>query len=247
MRNQKALLDRNWFYEFELPNGIKTKTDCSDGVRQLHLFRRTVLLDVIQAHFGDRACNLSALDIGSHEGYFTLELAKRFKSVQGIEKNAESFSASKKIFDAFGLDNIDLICNDLLSVEKSRLKMADLVLLYGVIYHLEDPISLLRKAASLASRVLLLETQILNFDMEAKIDWGNYESQKNVTGVFGVVSDEPEAREGGQTEIALVPSMNALYAVLNAMGFSTITKISDSSRMCEQFYRDRRVILLCIR
>ena len=247
MTDQDELLDRNWFYEFELPNGIKTKTDSSDGVRQLHLFRRNVLLDVIQAHFGDQACNLKALDIGSHEGYFTVELAKRFKSVQGVEKNAESLSSSKMIFDAFGIDNMDLICDDLLSVEKSRLKIADLVLLYGVIYHLEDPISLLRRAASLTSRVLLLETQILNFDMEAKIDWGNYESQKNVNGVFGVISDEPEAREGGQTEIALVPSMNALYAVLKALGFSTITKISDSDRMSEQFYRDRRVILLCIR
>jgi len=88
---------------------------------------------------------------------------------------------------------------------------------------------------------------ILNFDMEAKIDWGNYESQKNVNSVFGVVSDEPEGREGGQTEIALVPSMNALYSVLKALGFSTITKISDSDRMSEQFYRDRRVILLCIK
>jgi len=105
MTDQDELLNRNWFYEFELPNGIKTKTDIPDGVRQLHLFRRNVLLDVIQAHFGDQACNLRALDIGSHEGYFSVELAKRFKSVQGVEKNAESLSSSKMIFDAFGIES----------------------------------------------------------------------------------------------------------------------------------------------
>lgn len=247
MRNQDELLNRNWFYEFELPNGIKTKTDCSDGVRQLHLFRRNVLIEVIQTHFGDRAGNLNALDIGSHEGYFTLELAKRFRSVQGVEKNERSLAASKMIFDACDIDNVDLICDDLLRVENSRLKIADLVLLYGVIYHLEDPVSMLRKAASLASRVLLIETQILNFDLEAKIDWGNYDSQKNVQGVFGVISDDPESREGGTTEIALVPSMHALYTVLKALGFSTITKIPDLGRISEQFYRDRRAILLCIK
>jgi hypothetical protein len=65
--------------------------------------------------------------------------------------------------------------------------------------------------------------------------------------VFGVVSDDPESREGGTTEIALVPSMNALHTILTTMGFSTITKIPDTGRMCEQFYRDRRAILLCIK
>jgi hypothetical protein len=247
MRHQDEILDRKWFYEFELPNGKKTKSDCSDGVHRLHLFRRNVLLDVIQMHFGDQAGNLCALDIGSHEGYYTLELAKCFRSVQGVEKNKESLAASKIIFDAYGICNINLICGDLLSIGNGRLKMADLVLLFGVIYHLEDPVSMLRKAASLTSRVLLIETQILNFDVEAKIDWGAYESQKNVQGVFGVVSDDPESREGGTTEIALVPSMNALFTVLKSLGFSTIKKIPDSSFMCEQFYRDRRVILLCIR
>lgn len=247
MPYQDEILNRNWFYEFELPNGIKTKTDCPVGVHQLHLFRRDVLLEVIQTHFGDQAGNLRALDIGSHEGYYTLELAKRFRSVQGIEKNEKSLAASKMIFDAYGMGNIDVICDDFLNVEDSRLKIADLVLLYGVIYHLEDPVSMLRKAASLTSKVLLIETQMLNFDIEAKIDWGNYESQKNVQGAFGVVSDDPDSREGGTTKIALVPSMNALHTVLKTMGFSTITKIPDSNRMCEQFYRDRRAILLCIR
>lgn len=247
MPYQDEILSRSWFYEFELPNGVRTKSDCSEGVRQLHLFRRNVLLEVIQTHFGDQAGNLCALDIGAHEGYYTLELAKRFRSVQGVEKNEKSLAASKIIFDACGIDNVDLICDDLLGVENGRLKIADLVLLYGVIYHLEDPVSMLRKAASLTSRVLLIETQMLNFDLEAKIDWGSYESQKNVQGVFGVVSDDPESREGGTTEIALVPSMNALHAVLKAMGFSSITKIPDSGRMCEQFYRDRRAILLCIK
>ena len=246
MSYQNELLNRNWFYEFELPDGSKTKSDCPDGVRQLHLFRRSVLRTIIQTHFGEHASNLTALDIGSHEGYYTVELAKCFQSVQGVEKNTESLAASKLIFEAYALNNIDLIGSDLLDVE-NNLKVADLVLLYGVIYHLENPISLLRKAASLASKALLIETQILNFDLEAEIDWGNYESQNNVRGVFGVVSDDPGAREGGMTEIALVPSMNALYTILKTMGFSTITKIPDSTQMCEQFYRNRRVILLCIR
>lgn len=247
MLGQSELLCRDWFYEFELPNGVKTKSICPEGVRQLHLFRRNILHEVIQAHFGDQVGSLSALDIGSHEGYYTLELAKRFESVQGIEKNAESFAASKMIFNVFNVYNVELICDDLMSVENSRLRIADFVLLYGVIYHLENPVSLLRKAASLTSRVLLIETQCLNFDIEAKIDWGTYESQKKVQGVFGVVSDDPEAREGGMTEIALVPSLNALVSVLKTMGFSTITKIPVLDRKCEQFYRDRRAILLCIR
>lgn len=243
----KEISNRKWFYEFELPNGTTTESDCSDSIKKLHIFRRKILHDTIQTHFGNQAINLCALDIGSHEGYYTLELANHFQSVQGIEKNKKSVDASKIIFDAYKMSNIEIICDDFLTLHPSQLKKSDMVLLYGVIYHLENPISVLRRAAELTSRALLIETQILNFDIEAKIDWGNYDSQKNVQGIFGVVSDDPESREGGITEIALVPSINALYSILKNLGFSTITKIKDTENTCEQFYRDRRAIILCIR
>lgn len=155
--------------------------------------------------------------------------------------------ASKIIFDACKINNIELICEDFINIAPDRLKKSDMVLLYGVIYHLEDPVSLIRKASNFTSRVLLVETQILNFDIDARIDWGNFESQKKIQGIFGVVNDDPESREGGTTEIALVPSINALYTIFKTMGFSSITIIKDTERECEQFYRERRAIFLCIR
>jgi hypothetical protein len=71
--------------------------------------------------------------------------------------------------------------------------------------------------------------------------------ESKVRGVFGVVSEDPESREGGTSEIALVPSTYALCAVLKALGFSIVTKIPYPVRISEQFYRDRRAILLCIK
>lgn len=247
MPHQGELMDRDWFYEFELPDGTKTKSCCPDAVRPHVIFRRDVLLDVIDKHFGDQVGSLSALDIGSHEGYYTIELAKRFRKVQAVEKNEDTATASKMLFDTFCFKNIELLNDDFLEIENSRLRTADFVLLYGVIYHLENPVGLLRKAASMVSRILLIETQILNFDIDAKIDWGNYESQKSVHGIFGVVRDDPEAREGGITDVALVPSLNSLRTILGTLGFSTILKIPVPDQKAEQLFRDRRAILLCIR
>lgn len=122
--------------------------------------------------------------------------------------------------------------------------LADFVLLYGLIYHLENPIHTLRLAARMARRHLLVETQVFPYDVSGRIEDGHYAWQRAVEGVFSLSVDYPQGREGGSTDLALVPSLNALTFLLRSFGFSRVEVLPPGPEDYEQFRRGSRVIVL---
>jgi tRNA (mo5U34)-methyltransferase len=80
---------RTWFYEFDLPDGSCTSTDVPEDVRPIHVSRRDKLVQTIREHV-ENPQDLSAIDFASHEGYYSIELGRHFKSVRGYEYRDES-------------------------------------------------------------------------------------------------------------------------------------------------------------
>ena len=64
-----------------------------------------------------------------------------------------------------------------------------------------------------------------------------------VAGVFGLTPDYARRREGGSTDIALVPSLNALLYLLRNFGFSDLFVMPSSDDDYEQFRRGSRVVV----
>jgi hypothetical protein len=64
---------RTWFYEFALPDGSYTSTDVSPEILLIHTSRRDKLLGIIRDRV-EQPHRLSAADLASHEGYYSLEL-----------------------------------------------------------------------------------------------------------------------------------------------------------------------------
>lgn len=238
----RAVRERMWFYEFELPDGSYTRCDLPENVRPVHDTRRRYLLNVIQQHVTNSR-DLTAIDLASHEGYFTVELAKHFSFVRGFEIRPESLAAAQLISDALGLNNVEFTGADLENMEFDEKLRADFVLLYGLIYHLESPIRVLRLASQLSRRHILVETQVFPYDVTGRIEDGSYHRQRAVEGVFALAPDYPLAREGGSTELALVPSLNTLLFLLRTFGFHNLRVIEPGPDDYEQFRRGSRVVV----
>ncbi|MGH8132410.1 MAG: hypothetical protein ACRETP_04145, partial [Steroidobacteraceae bacterium] len=68
---------RTWFYEFTLPDGTRTTTDVPADVLPIHTSRRDTLVQIIRDRV-DRPQELAAIALASHEGYYSLELARHF-------------------------------------------------------------------------------------------------------------------------------------------------------------------------
>lgn len=232
---------RKWFYEFEMPDGTLTKTDIDPAVLPVHTTRRDHLRRIIESRVAEPS-RLTALDLASHEGYFSIELAQHFASVRGVELRPDSLVAARLIAEALGVVNVEYLEADLQKPIEADLT-ADFVLVYGLIYHLENPIHVLRLASQACRRHLLLESQVLAYDVSGRVEDGFYLYQRDVRGAFGLVLDYPDGREGGSTEVALVPSLGALLFLLRTFGFEEVVVLPPEPDDYEQFRRGSRVII----
>jgi tRNA (mo5U34)-methyltransferase len=237
---------RLWFYEFDLPTGEKTICDLPASVIEIHRCRRDKLISVID-RFGDEARTFTALDLGCHEGYFAIEMARRLQHVTGYDFRSQSIDAAKLIADVLNVKNVRFETADVQSSQFLTAEPADFILLFGLLYHVESPIKLLRTATQLGKRHVLLETQVFPYDLSGRIEDGSYEWQRNVDGMFALTTDYPEGREGGSTDLALVPSLNAVKYLLRHFGFPHVEVVPPASDDYEQYRRGSRVIILASR
>jgi hypothetical protein len=235
--------NRIWFYEFELPDGSQTQADIPREVLHIHTSRRDKLRAIIQTRVGPES-RARAIDFASHEGYYSVELAKYFGTVLGLEIRQQSLDAARLITSALGVDNIDYRQVDLQTLPLDNdIEPADLVLVYGLLYHLENPIHALRLASNLCREHILIETQVSTFDLSGKIEDGHYRWQRDIQGLFTLAADYAQGREGGSTDIALIPSLNAVVFLLRQFGFETIEVLPADPNDYEQFKRRSRVVV----
>src|SRR4051812_3884803 len=79
--------------------------------------------------------------------------------------------------------------------------------------------------------------------ISGNIEDGSYDNLRPVNGVFALCPDYPAGREGGSTELALVPSLNALLFLLGTFGFSEVEVLAPEPDDYEQFRRGSRVMI----
>jgi len=238
---EKWALTRDWFYRYQLPSGAITPGPV-DEILRLHEARRDTMLSVLSDRFGDRLSQIDCIDLASHEGFFSFELARRTRSVRGVDVRSDSVEAARKMAILQGVTNTDFVTRNVYDLSVASFPPADFVLLYGLIYHTEDPVRVLRTASELARDTLLIETQVAALELGGDVEWGHYKSRKPIEGIFVVIADDHH-REGGTTGIALIPSVSALRFVLGQMGFATVHLIAPPADEPEQLARGRRVII----
>lgn len=235
----EVVKSQKWFYEFDLPDGTKTESYLPEIARQIHVTRENALRQYLNAFTESRS---TALDISCHEGFFSLILAEYFDTVTGLDKNLESLNKARQIASLLGHPEIRFENSSVeLWDEKNH---ADFVLCFGLLYHVENPVRIIRKLASLSKKFLCIETQVLPYEVNGPIEDGSYVWQRDLNGLFGLCVDYSYRPEGGLTDLALVPSRQALDFLLKQFGFRNVTFYKPQHDDYEQFVRNHRVIVL---
>src|SRR5258708_19354853 len=137
-------------------------------------------------------------------------MAKPFDRGHGLEFRAEHVEAARLMADVLALRNVTFEQADLQKMDLDKALCSDFVLVYGLMYHLEDPIHALRLASELCRKHILIETQVFPYDISGRIEDGYYQVQRPVQGLFSLSVTYSAHPIGGSTDLALVPSLNAL-------------------------------------
>jgi ubiquinone/menaquinone biosynthesis C-methylase UbiE len=239
--SQHAELDwarqQQWFYEFTLPDGSRTASCLPVEMRKIHSTREKALRLFLNDFDGN---NSTAIDVACHEGYFSTLLAAHFATVTAIDRNADSIARASRIAKLLAHSNLRFVNA---AIEHFDGAAADFVLCLGLLYHTENPLQIFRKLAALAKQAICIETQVLPFEIAGAVEDGCYLAQRKLNGLFGLCADYSQHREGGLTDLALIPSRGAVEYLLRQFGFGNIRFYQPDSDDYEQFVRNARVIV----
>jgi len=156
----KPYLNDDWYDTFKFDNGVYVQGR-SPSELKLHALSLPLKLN-----------GYTILDVGAYEGFYSFHMEQRGANVTSQDNfiwNAP-LSPSRNHFDfmrqALG-SKISIVESDIR--EMALDKRFDITLFLGVLYHLEDPIGVLRHLRKITSRLVILEILVDSLDKEGNI------------------------------------------------------------------------------
>lgn len=236
---------KEWFYSFDLPDGSTTPTYPGIDIQAIHDTRWQMLQSCLDERLGGSRSGLTALDLASHQGWFAVNMARSgFSRVLGIDARESHIEDSRLIRDIYDLEHLSFRQGDVHNLVPEQLGQFDVVLMLGLLYHLENPIGALRTCRSLCNKLCLIETQLVP-GMSGYVDYGSYQYVRPLKGNFGIIDETEETHgpEASITGICLVPSLDALIWILHKVGFSNVAVLEPPADAYEQLRYHKRVMV----
>jgi hypothetical protein len=237
--------EREWFYTFDLPDGTTTRTYHGGELDEIHTTRWRMLEHTLDTSYPQGFSELTAVDLAAHQGWFASRMAHAgLRRVTGVDQRQSHVEDSRLIATVQGFDELEFLHSDIFDLDCERLGTFDVVLMLGLLYHLENPIGALRLARALCHDLCVIETQVVP-GMTGMVDFGSYRFVRPLKGAFGLIDelDETHGPEAGATGICLVPSVEALTWLLEKVGFREVTVLQPPADAYEQLLYGKRVMV----
>jgi SAM-dependent methyltransferase len=153
-----------WNHNIQLAPGVYT-ADCDEWYGE-----HQAIMNVIDGHLNGGFAGNRVLDIGCLEGYFSLECALHGADVVGIDAKEINLKKCEFVKSVLGVPNVSFMLGDAMDVTRERYGGFDAVLALGLLYHLDDPVSFLSRAAEVCDGFLVLDTLVALEDEAQTID-----------------------------------------------------------------------------
>jgi tRNA (mo5U34)-methyltransferase len=161
------------------------------------------------------------LDIGCAEGFFSFEAEKRgAREVIGIDSFPDSVRRFN-IIKAARQSNATAFLMNVYDLEPKRLGTFDVVLFYGVFYHLKHPQYALERIRSVCTGELLFQTHIYEEPAIKGVPWARYFPHGMMSGAN---------RELWDATIFWLFNSQCCLAMLDHVGFTDIKIISNDPK-----------------
>ena len=139
-----------WYHSLELPGG-----HVIPGLQTLDQLRtRIARFPIPQDLTGKRV-----LDIGAWDGWFSFEMERRGASVVALDSTRqETFFEARRLLDS----KVEYVVEDVCRVNPRDLGQFDIVLFFGVLYHLKHPLLALEKVFELTTWMACIESLVID-------------------------------------------------------------------------------------
>ncbi len=234
-----------WFYEFDLGQYGRTTSELPPEVLPIHQTRLAMVERVVEEHFRGRLDQIRCIDVGCHEGFYSIAMARKgLREVHGLDVRASSLEKARFVAGALGLRNVtyeERNCEDL----DRNAAPYELCLFLGILYHLENPMLCLRNISRVTSELCIVETQVVD-EVEGQAEWGAREWTRAYHGILALIDESGEFynqnAETGASPLAACPSPKALDFMLRQAGFRRTKIVEPPQDAYEQHRRGKRVV-----
>ncbi len=243
---EEQAMKKDWFYQFELPSGKITNSFMLEASRRIHKDRLAMIDSVLDESFAGDVSQLSCLDIGCNQGYFSVEMARRgFQKVVGFDARRPNVEDANLMRQIYGLTNLRFRIADVSKVSTGELGQFDVVMMLSVLFWLENPIGALRLMKALTTKMLIIETPVAP-DLSGEMEWGSRKFRKPLQGSFALLEQTAESKSpiGSLTELSLCPGHETLIWMLQKLGFTNIRTVPVPADAHEQLASGNRVMIV---
>jgi len=242
---------------FNLKNGIIIQD--KDELQRKRLFStRNAFFKILKQNYSEKELKEKTLcDVGCNTGYFLFEIFNKFKIKRGIGIDPRKWNLEKARFIAkyFKLpkNRYQLKQADILG--KTMIPKSDIVIVPGVMHHLDNHLKALEKIYSITNELCIIETMVIsdNFNTKEIADQLElkdilYQSKKsqNQFGIIGLKL-ESDGIDGATIHpgIVAIPTTQALILMMKHVGFNTTNIfLSEKQLSNKNSYRELRLAIV---
>jgi SAM-dependent methyltransferase len=240
-----------WMYPWRLTAGVEISLEGSE-LPSIHATRAAMIEPVVRAALAAAGPEATVLDLGCNEGWFAHRaLEWGAARVVGLDVREANVRRATLIRDHFGIDGERLRFEraDVLELDPDQLGAFDVVLVLGLIYHLENPVGALRTARSLTRGAAVVESQLTAHDQPIRLGWGETGVFRETPSHWAAVLEpsEEQVDEGNPLAsfggvVSLVPNRAALVEGMQVAGFHDVRMLEAPAGSNQQYVEGHRGI-----
>jgi len=191
------------YHSIELPDG-----SVLPGLQSIeHMRWRLDLYGLPQDLRGKRV-----LDVGAWDGWFSFECERRGAEVVAVDcLPLDTFLEAKELLKS----RVEYLTLDVNELSAQRLGTFDIVLFFGVLYHLRHPLLGLEKATELSTGLVLIESYVI---------------EREERRIPAVIEFYERTELGGQVDNWCGPSPEALLAMCRSAGMAQVELLDISQQ-----------------
>lgn len=244
--------DPAWMYPWSLSRRVVTPVLDSE-LPSIHATRAELIEGPVREALADAGRGATALDLACNEGWFSHRLLDWGAArVVGVDIRGENIRRAELVRQHFGIprERLELVEGDAYELQPERYGAFDVVLLLGLLYHVENPMGLIRRAYALTRSLCVIESQLTRQTDPIVHGWGVSEQWVTADGSFAarIESDsEGNPLASATGVLSLIPNRVALEQMARLAGFTNVKFAQADARHNPQYVAGDRAVLLAWR
>lgn len=229
---QKIASFPRWHYRFDL-KGNPTPIWREEWINR-HEQRKAYFFDPLVQLFGGSLEGKRVLDLGCNAGFWSLAAVRAgCDYVRGIDGRQMHVDQANFVFEVEGTerDRYDFATGDLFATDLREFGRFDIVLCFGLMYHVSKHVDLMEKIVEVSDDVLLIDTAL------SKLPGSCLEFRRDIL-------DEP--RSAVDRQLVMAPTWEAMRDLAQEFGYEVaVLKPNLGDYEGSKDYRRRRRAFLC--